>query len=178
VGQSELEIAEKAHTVVVVLVPESGDSIQAMKAGLMEIGDIFVMNKSDHPDAELAARDLEDTLRLKDIPEDGWRPPVLLTSALEGAGLETLEEKIKAHYDYLERNGILDEKRRRVLRSRIWEALLDRVEERLAMDKEIAELIDRRMEDVLEKKIAPYSIVREIEKMIDIVHDWSKEDER
>ncbi|MDD4858135.1 MAG: methylmalonyl Co-A mutase-associated GTPase MeaB, partial [Candidatus Krumholzibacteria bacterium] len=67
VGQSELEIAEKTHTVVVILVPESGDGVQAMKAGLMEIGDIFVMNKADHPDAIRAARNLEDTLRIKDV---------------------------------------------------------------------------------------------------------------
>ena len=90
VGQSELEIAEKAHTVVVILVPESGDGVQAMKAGLMEIGDIFVMNKADHPDAIGAARVLEDTLRIKDVPPGSWMPPVVLASALEGKGIEEI----------------------------------------------------------------------------------------
>ena len=94
VGQSELEIAEKAHTVVVILVPESGDGVQAMKAGLMEIGDIFVMNKSDHPDAIGAARVLEETLRIKEAASGAWMPPVVLASALKGEGIVNLSLRI------------------------------------------------------------------------------------
>ena len=119
VGQSELEISEKAHTVVVVLVPESGDGIQAMKAGLMEIGDIFVMNKADHDDAESAAREIQDTLRLKDIPDGEWEPRVVLTSAREETGIDDLIDVIEEHRCYLEAGGHFARIRKKILSSRL-----------------------------------------------------------
>lgn len=168
VGQSELEIAEKTHTVVVILVPESGDGIQAMKAGLMEIGDIFVMNKSDHPDADLAAREIEDTLRLKDVPEDDWRPPVLQTSALEGTGIEEVVTEIENHRRWLERRNLIEEKRHRILRSRVRGAFLDKLERRLWQESNVQKTLDREMDGVYAGRKSPYRLVNELEKLVRI----------
>jgi len=163
VGQSELEIAEKTHTVVVILVPESGDGVQAMKAGLMEIGDIFVMNKADHPDAIRAARDLEDTLRIKDVPEGSWMPPVVLASALEGTGIEEIAERIDEHRRHLESRGLLDEKRRRILYSRVRDAFMERIERRIWNDSHIQGLIEEQMEEVYAGRRSPSRLVRDLE---------------
>jgi len=163
VGQSELEIAEKAHTVVVILVPESGDGVQAMKAGLMEIGDIFVMNKADHPDAIGAARVLEDTLRIKDIPPGSWMPPVVLASALKGEGIEEIAARIEEHRRHLEECGLLEAKRRRVLHSRVRDALMDRMERRIWDNSDIRSMIESKMEEVYAGRVSPSRLVRELE---------------
>ncbi|RJR28068.1 MAG: methylmalonyl Co-A mutase-associated GTPase MeaB [Candidatus Latescibacterota bacterium] len=166
VGQSELEIAEKAHTVVVILVPESGDGVQAMKAGLMEIGDVFVMNKADHRDAVGAARELEETLRLKDVPEGGWRPPVVLASATRETGIDEVRERIEEHRRHLEGRGLLAEKRRRVLYSRVRGAFMDRVERRVWEHESVRSVIERGMEDVYGGRLSPYRLVRELERLV------------
>jgi LAO/AO transport system kinase len=163
VGQSELEIAEKTHTVVVILVPESGDGVQAMKAGLMEIGDVFVMNKADHPDAMRAARELEDTIRIKDVPEGGWVPPVVLSSALDGTGIDEIAARIEEHRDFLVRRGLLEAKRRRILYSRVRDAFMERMEQRIWSDSGIRTMIDGRMEDVYAGRVSPSRLVRELE---------------
>jgi len=168
VGQSELEIAEKAHTVIVILVPESGDSIQAMKAGLMEIGDIFVMNKADHSSAEVAAREIEDTLRLKDTSEGEWRPRVVLTSAIENRGIEELATAIEEHREYLLTAGVLEKKRRKNLYSRVRENLLERLEERFLNSEIVAGILKKRMEDVYALKVSPYRVARELEQYLKI----------
>jgi LAO/AO transport system kinase len=168
VGQSELEIAEKAHTVVVVLVPESGDGIQAMKAGLMEIGDIFVMNKADHEDAESAAREILDTLRLKDIPKGEWEPRVILTSAREDTGIGELVGAIEEHRRHLEAGGHFASIRRKILRSRVRNALMDRMERRLRQSAGVRDLLEQRMELVYKGEISPYKVVRELEKLVNI----------
>ncbi len=168
VGQSELEIAEKAHTVVVILVPESGDGIQAMKAGLMEIGDIFVMNKADHPDAELAAREIEVTLKLKDTPNGAWIPPVVLTSALEQTGIDRLLAHIENHRRYLEDNGLIETRRRRILYSRVRNALMDKMERRLRGSAKVRAVLEEQMGEVYAGRMSPYRLVRELEKLITI----------
>lgn len=117
VGQSELDIVEAADTVVVVLVPESGDSIQAMKAGLMEIGDIFVLNKSDHDNSEQAFMELSSILSLKPLKND-WRMPILQTVAHKTEGLSELFKQIGLHREYLENEQRLPEKRRMRIRKR------------------------------------------------------------
>ncbi len=168
VGQSELEISEKAHTVVVVLVPESGDGIQAMKAGLMEIGDIFVMNKADHDDAESAAREIQDTLRLKDIPEGEWEPKVVLTSAREETGIDDLIDVIEEHRRHLEAGGHFADMRKKILRSRVRNALMDRMERRLRASDKVRDLLEQRMESVYKGEISPYRVVMELEELVRI----------
>ncbi len=95
VGQSELAVCEVADTAVVVLTPESGDTVQTMKAGLLEIADVFVINKADRDGATRLARDLEEAVALD--PGEGWRPPVVLTSAVRGEGIQEVLQQIQAH---------------------------------------------------------------------------------
>jgi GTPase len=110
VGQSELEVANATDTTLVVIVPQSGDSIQAMKAGLMEIADIFVLNKSDRDGADDAYRELVSIIGMKEM-EDGWRAPVLKTSASRGEGIEELSEMVSAHRKHLVESGRLNRRR-------------------------------------------------------------------
>ena len=101
VGQSEVDVASAADTVVVVLVPESGDAVQAMKAGLMEIADVFVVNKADHPEANLLVRALRQALELRAHDPAAWAVPVVKTSAARGEGVEALVEALEAHRAHL-----------------------------------------------------------------------------
>ncbi|MBU1707682.1 methylmalonyl Co-A mutase-associated GTPase MeaB [bacterium] len=109
VGQSELEVVQHADTTVVVLVPESGDGIQAMKAGLMEIGDLFVINKSDREGATRFAVEIETVMNIKQW--QGWIPPVLSTVASTGEGVEELSNVLDKHADYLKQEGLWDKRR-------------------------------------------------------------------
>jgi LAO/AO transport system kinase len=118
VGQSELEVAETADTTLVVLVPESGDAVQALKAGLMEIGDVFAINKADREGAERAAHAVRSMLHLG-AHRDGWEPPVVLTVASEGTGVAGLVETIDRHVAHLAEKGQLARRRRRRLGERI-----------------------------------------------------------
>ena len=110
VGQTELDIVSTADTVVVTLVPEAGDGVQAMKAGLMEIGDVFVVNKADRPGAERAASDIRSTLSLASARPD-WDPPVLMTMAHRGEGLRRLHDKIEEHRRAMEQSGAQESRR-------------------------------------------------------------------
>ncbi len=119
VGQGELDVAEAADTVVVVLVPESGDAIQAMKAGLMEIADVFCVNKADHPDANALVGALRSTLRLRAHDEATWMPPVVKTVATQTEGLDALTEAMQQHRDWLAADGRWQAKRAARLRRRV-----------------------------------------------------------
>jgi len=109
VGQSELEVVQYADTTVVVLVPESGDAIQAMKAGLTEIGDLFVINKSDREGADRFLVELRTVMKLKTL--DAWMPPILSTVASTGAGIPELAAELTRHIDYLREHSLFDERR-------------------------------------------------------------------
>jgi LAO/AO transport system kinase len=131
VGQSELEVAQTADSTAVVLVPESGDTVQAMKAGLMEIGDLFVINKADREGAERAVFAIRSALELR-VPatglvggaaDRGWDAPVLLTTAVEGQGIEEVLESFERHLEHLERQGGLETRRRQRLEQRLAELL-------------------------------------------------------
>lgn len=110
VGQSELEVADSADTTVVVLVPQSGDAVQAMKAGLMEIADIFVLNKCDREDADRAYQELVSILAIQS-DEDGWKPQVIRTIAEKGDGVPELVEEIEKHRRWLDETGNLQKRR-------------------------------------------------------------------
>ncbi len=111
VGQSELDIAKTSDTTVVVLVPESGDSIQAMKAGLMEIADFFVVNKSDRPGADSAVMALKSILQLNRQTDEDWRIEILQTVASQNQGVKEVLDEILKHKNYLEESGALTERR-------------------------------------------------------------------
>lgn len=131
VGQSELDIAKAADTTIVVLVPESGDSIQAMKSGLMEIADIFLMNKSDRDGADQAVAALKTILTFK-ITHDvmQWNPPVIKTVGMSGEGIAKVGEAIQEHREHSERYGMFLERRKKREEERIIEEVEHRLRQR------------------------------------------------
>jgi len=142
VGQTEVEVAATADSVAVVLSPESGDAVQAMKAGLLEIADVVCVNKSDREGAEALAAELESALDA--APPRGWRPPVVLTRALDGA--EPLDDALERHAAWLGEEGRLGDRRRRGVRARI-----ERLVARLVADRMLASapgVLDREADDV------------------------------
>jgi LAO/AO transport system kinase len=116
VGQSEVEIAGLADTTLVLVAPGMGDGIQAAKAGILEIGDLYVVNKADREGADTVRRDLRTMLALADRPEGSWRPPIVKTVAQTGEGVPDVVEQIDAHRSFMQSTGELD--RRRVRRAR------------------------------------------------------------
>jgi LAO/AO transport system kinase len=117
VGQGEIDIVDHADTVILALMPGSGDSIQALKAGVMEIPDVIVVNKSDHPLADTMVREVRAVLALG--PQRSWRVPVVRTEASNGAGVPELVETIAKHRAHIEAEGSLDERRARNLRAEV-----------------------------------------------------------
>jgi LAO/AO transport system kinase len=116
VGQSEVEVAGLADTTLVLLAPGMGDGIQAAKAGILEIGDLYVVNKADRDGADQVRRELRGMLSLGERPEGAWRPPVLKTTAQTGEGVDEVADEIERHRTWLESSGELE--RRRVRRAR------------------------------------------------------------
>ncbi len=117
VGQAEVDIIDHADTVVLVLMPGAGDSIQALKAGVMEIPDIIVVNKADHPLTDTMMREIKGILALG--PREGWQVPIVKTEATRGKGVEELLDQMAAHRDHIEAEGTLSERRRRNLLSEV-----------------------------------------------------------
>jgi LAO/AO transport system kinase len=163
VGQSELDIAGAADTTVVVLVPESGDSIQAMKAGLMEIGDLFVMNKADRPGAEQAVMAIKMILGFRPHGEGNnvWMPDVTKTVASEGKGIEELSELIERHWHYLQSSGVLKERRKERMRNRIRELVDTRLRVTFWNDEREREL-ESEIGTVLDRTSTPYDLVTKL----------------
>ena len=124
VGQDEVEIAATADTVLVVVTPGWGDGIQAAKAGILEIGDVFVVNKADRPGVDDAVADLRHMLALADSP--GWEPPIVPTVAATGDGIDDLVAAIQAHRDHMGEEG-MEERRRRRRRGELEAALMERL---------------------------------------------------
>jgi LAO/AO transport system kinase len=158
VGQMELDIAEAADTTVVVLVPESGDSIQALKAGLMEIGEIYCVNKSDREGADRMVLEIETMLELRP-KNDFWLPPVIKSSALTGAGVVELYEKICAHRQFLEDSQTLNERRRRAVRAEIERYLEEKLRSFLLHKPGFQERLEQLVAMVSERRISPYQAV-------------------
>jgi len=160
VGQSELDIVRASDTTVVVLVPESGDSIQAMKAGLMEIADFFVVNKADRVGADQAVMSIKMVLNFK--PQaDGWKADVIQTVANEGKGIDLISEKIAAHRAFLEKGQSLTKKRE----DRILERIRDLVGDRLRVEfwnDERKELLASKIEQLVFHQTTPYDIVEQL----------------
>jgi len=159
VGQSELDIVEAADTVVVALVPESGDSVQAMKAGLMEIANIFVMNKSDREGAGRAVRELEAMIHLRAAAD--WMPPVVSTIASIGKGVEILRQKISEHRVFLETGERLGEKRKARLIKKIRELVSRRLKQEF-WDEQAERLLEENLGDFRSKKISPYHLAEQL----------------
>jgi LAO/AO transport system kinase len=159
-GQSEVEVIGIADTVVLVLMPGSGDSVQALKAGIMEIPDVIAVNKMDHPAAKTMLNEVRSILAL-DRDRD-WRPPIVLTEATRGEGVAELWEKIAAHRAHLEQSGQLDERRRSNLAGEVFAVASARakthLEHAVSDDPELRRLLD----EVQRRELDPLTAVREI----------------
>ena len=167
VGQAEIDIVDHADTIVLALMPGSGDSIQALKAGVMEIPDIIIVNKADHPMTDTMVREVRGVLALSHDPE-GWKVPILRTEAARGEGVEELAVQIKAHREFIEQQGTLAERRARNLRSEVLGIATSRMRRRLeatiAEDPATAELLDR----VVRRELDPATAASELlEKHVD-----------
>ena len=155
VGQAEVDIIDHADTVTLVLMPGSGDSIQALKAGVMEIPDVIAVNKSDHPLTDTMVREIRGVLSLG--PQEGWRVPIVKTEASRGEGVEELAEKIAEHREFIASEGTLAERRRRNLMNEVVALAAGRLrrtlEAQVRDDPAVHELLD----EVVSRRLDPAS---------------------
>jgi LAO/AO transport system kinase len=160
IGQSEIEVSQVADTVVLVLMPGSGDSVQALKAGVMEIPDVIAINKREHPHARTMLQEVRTVLAL--APPREWEPPILLTEALTGEGVEELWAAIEAHRAHLSEGDRLAERRRRNLAAEVFALASGRARQHLeravADDPELRRLLDQ----VQRRELDPLSAVQAI----------------
>jgi LAO/AO transport system kinase len=161
VGQVEVEIAGKADTTVVVLNPGWGDSVQANKAGLMEIADIFVINKADRKGVEETRRDIEQMLELSDLAHDAWRPPIIATVGNTGEGVVNLWDAVLEHRASIEASGELQKRRDFRLREELREIVARRLEQR-AREICTGDKWDTLQDGVLDRSIDPWSAADEM----------------
>ncbi len=156
VGQTELDVMGVADTVVVALVPEAGDAVQTLKAGLMEIADVFVVNKSDRPGAQQMTANVRSLLTLSPAGH-GWMPPVVETQAVKGVGIDELAQAIQQHRQHLAESGELEERRRKRRSSELTEALRDRVARRVERQITGSAALKAMVERVESGELEPYS---------------------
>ncbi len=161
VGQSEVEVAALADTTLVLLAPGMGDGIQAAKAGILEVGDVFVVNKADRDGADQVVRDLRSTIRLAERQPGDWREPIVKTVAVRGEGMAELIEAIDKHRDWMERSGELARRRRRRVRDEI-EAIAATALRRRFGDVHGDARLDVLAEKVLTGELDPYAAADEI----------------
>jgi LAO/AO transport system kinase len=161
VGQSELDIAQAADTTIVVLVPESGDSVQAMKAGLMEIADFFVLNKSDRPGSQQAYTALQTILMIKDRDENSWLPNIIKTIASENKGIEEIANEIDRHKEFMRSKNLFSVKRENQAKVRIKEIVEHKLKDELWSETGENSLISS-LQKVVVGNLSPYQIAEEI----------------
>jgi LAO/AO transport system kinase len=155
VGQSEIDIVKLADTVIMVMVPGLGDDIQAIKAGIMEIGDIFAVNKSDRDGADRTAIEIEAMLDLNS--KEGYRPPVLNIIARDNMGIEELLRLIEKHWEYENRSGSFKQKKFKRLKTEVMDIFRESVMRTLySMSKE-SNIIDELVHKVMDRQMDPYS---------------------
>ena len=163
VGQAEVDIIDHADTVVLVLMPGSGDSIQALKAGVMEIPDVIVINKADHPLTDTMVREIRGVLSLANLDRDGadaaarWRVPIVRTEAAHGRGVEELVERLEEHRAHILAAGQLAERRRRNLRGEVLALASARMRRRLEARLQGDAELERLLEEVVERRLDPAS---------------------
>ena len=154
VGQVELEISRLAYSTIVVLAPGMGDSIQAMKAGIMEIGDIFVVNKADRKGATETYNDINGILSYKAFTNT-WRPKIYKTTAIKSEGIDELVDGLQEHENYLKETSLLSNKY--YDKEQLLSLIKERVENRIINNKKGEEYFDNYVKDIIAKKIDPYS---------------------
>ncbi len=162
VGQDEVDIVKMADTTMVVTVPGLGDDIQAIKAGILEIADLFVVNKGDKPEADKTVKELKAMLEMSQPREDGWKPPVLKVSAITGEGLNALMEGLETHRRFLETSGRFESYRKdrvihifeNLLKDKLFQEILEKLNENGTYHKLIEEMWTKRQD--------PYSVVEKL----------------
>lgn len=166
VGQAEVEITDACDTTLVVVTPGWGDAVQTAKAGLMEIADVFVVNKADRPGTKETVRELKQMLNLT---EAAWKPPVVATVAIKDEGIEELWAAVSRHRAYQEDNGLLEKRRRRRIAQEIREIVAERY--RARVDDQESKLLNDLTDDVVAREIDPYEAAsRMIEALADPTH--------
>ena len=161
VGQSELDIAQAADTTIVVLVPESGDSVQAMKAGLMEIADFFVLNKSDRPGSQQAYTALQTILMIKDHDENSWLPNIIKAAASENKGVDEIAAEIDRHKTFMRNKNLFVQKREKQAKVRIKEIVEHKLKDELWSETGESSL-NSSLQKVVLGNFSPYQIAEEI----------------
>jgi LAO/AO transport system kinase len=161
VGQAEVDVIDHADTVVLVLIPGSGDSIQALKAGVMEIPDVIVVNKADHPLTDTMVREIRGVLSLAP-PTPGWRVPIVKTEAARGDGVEELAERLAAHRAFVEEEGLLAERRRRNLFNEVLGLATLRLRQRLEASIEEDPEVQALLDEVVARRLDPASAARKV----------------
>jgi LAO/AO transport system kinase len=159
-GQSDVGVLSIADTVVLALMPGSGDAIQALKAGIMEIPDVIAINKMDHPLAKTMLTEVRQALSLG--PKEGWRPPVVLTEAVRGEGVEKLRAKIAEHRAWLEAEGELERRRGRNLAQEVFQVASVRARRHLEHTVRDDPALQALLGDVQARRLDPLTAVREI----------------
>jgi LAO/AO transport system kinase len=159
-GQSEVEVIGIADTVLLVLMPGSGDSIQALKAGIMEIPDVIAINKKDHPAAKTMLNEVRSILTLD--KERAWKPPIVLTEALDDEGVDDLWGKIEEHRAFLAEEGLLEERRRNNLAGEVFAVASARAKAHLELAVEGDPELRRLLDEVQKRELDPLTAVREI----------------
>jgi LAO/AO transport system kinase len=165
-GQAEVEIMRAAHSVMVVCAPGLGDEVQALKAGILEIADLFVVSKKDKPGANQTAAELAMLLSLApDRRTAAWRIPIVLTSALKGEGIDQLVEALERHRRFLEDSGLLRQRAQRQIRSEIEALIVQKVLQHLEEEVSPGEW-QRLLSEISERARDPYSVARELEERL------------
>lgn len=170
VGQSELDVGRSADSTILVLVPESGDGIQTLKSGIMEIADIFVVNKADRPGADRMRNEIEITLGIRagsprrnaQASPDGWSHAVLATTASQGDGIDALVEALGRHQLWLEQSGALNTRRRARLLDRTKEVVNRSVRTWLWNESSATQLIEARLNGLASGQVSPYEVAVEV----------------
>lgn len=165
VGQSELDVARMADSTVLILVPESGDAIQTLKSGVMEVADLFVVNKADRPGAETLRQEIEVTLDIRRGNQAGrpaWEQPVFLTTASKGEGIDQLADALDRHHEWLTISGELQQRRRQRLLERTREVVERAARRWLWQETQAERLVCERLDDVARGRLSPYDLAAEI----------------
>lgn len=163
VGQSEVDIVKAADTTMVVLIPGMGDDIQAIKAGILEIGDVFTINKADHEGADKLVREMNMMLDLNGMMMD-WRPPIQKVIANQGEGIKETIENVTNHFKHIEANGVLAERRTKRTRNEILDVLNTSIGKHITKNLVATGDLDKYVEQIKNHETDPYTVVGEVMK--------------
>ncbi|MDY3740879.1 MAG: methylmalonyl Co-A mutase-associated GTPase MeaB [Selenomonadaceae bacterium] len=163
VGQSEVDIVKAADTTMVVLIPGMGDDIQAIKAGILEIGDVFTINKADHEGADKLVREMNMMLDLNGMMMD-WRPPIQKVIANQGEGIKETIENVTNHFKHIEANGVLAERRTKRTRNEILDVLNTSIGKHITKNLVATGDLDKYVEQIKNHETDPYTVVASVMK--------------